>query len=160
MARATALIALAALALNACQTAPPEVVESGALPVTGSPASVAFVRTNGEEALAAAALEEAVRQRLKTWSLVETSPETARYFQFKDHEEWMKIRCQGLTKRVGEDGWDYMKARGVWQDMSKPQYYALYNWELTPDELKNSRVVKLFDRGLMPRVIGAFAPVK
>ena len=27
-------------------------------------------------------------------------------------------------------------------------------------ELKNSRVVKLFDRGLMPRVIGAFAPVK
>ena len=79
MSRAVALVAFATLALSACQTAPPQVVETGALPVSGPPTSVAFVRTTGEEALAATALEEAVRQRLKTWNLVETPPETASY---------------------------------------------------------------------------------
>ena len=37
----------------------------------------------------------------------------------------------GLTKRVGEDGFGYMVKNGVWQDMSKPKYYDLYNWALT-----------------------------
>ena len=68
------------------------------------------------------------------------SPETAKYFAFKNHEEWLKLRCQALTKRVGEDGFEYMKKHGVWQDMSKPKYYEYYNWELTPAELKDTRV--------------------
>jgi thiosulfate reductase / polysulfide reductase chain A len=68
------------------------------------------------------------------------SPKTASYFPFKNHEEWMKLRCDGLTKRVGEDGFEYMKKRGVWQDMSKPKYYDLYNWELTEAQLKDTRV--------------------
>ena len=67
-------------------------------------------------------------------------PDTAKYFAFKDHEEWMRLRCVDLAKRVGEDGFEYMKKHGVWQDMSKPKYYALYHWELTADELKNTRV--------------------
>jgi thiosulfate reductase / polysulfide reductase chain A len=78
------------------------------------------------------------------------SPETAKYFAFKDHEEWMKLRCAGLTKHKGidangkpvaiTDGFGYMKAHGVWQDLSKPKYYDLYNWELKESELKDTRV--------------------
>ena len=68
------------------------------------------------------------------------SPETAQYFAFKDHEDWVRQRCQALTARVGEDGFEYMKKHGVWQDMSKPQYFALYSWELSAAELRNTRV--------------------
>ncbi|TAG47981.1 MAG: hypothetical protein EAZ30_08390 [Betaproteobacteria bacterium] len=68
------------------------------------------------------------------------SPETAKYFQFKNHEDWMKQRCAGLTKRVGEDGFEYMKKHGVWQDMSKPKYYDLYAWELTEAQMKDTRI--------------------
>jgi thiosulfate reductase / polysulfide reductase chain A len=67
-------------------------------------------------------------------------PETAKYFQFEDHEDWIRQRCAGLTARVGEDGFEYMKKHGVWQDMSKPAYFELYNWELTPEQLKDTRV--------------------
>ena len=58
------------------------------------------------------------------------SPKTAQYFQFKDHEDWLKQRSKGLTARVGEDGWGYMVKNGVWQDLSKPKYYDLYNWDV------------------------------
>ena len=68
------------------------------------------------------------------------SPETAQYFQFKDHEDWMRQRCAGLTARVGEDGFGYMKAHGVWQDMSKPPYYRVYSWELTPAQMRDTRI--------------------
>ncbi len=68
------------------------------------------------------------------------SPKTAQYFQFKDHEDWMKQRCQALSQRVGEDGFEYMKKHGVWQDTSKPKYYDLYAWELTPAQMKDTRI--------------------
>ena len=67
-------------------------------------------------------------------------PDVAQYFQFKDHEDWLRQRCGAFTKRVGEDGFEYMKAHGVWQDMSKPKYYDLYNWDLKPEEIKDTRV--------------------
>jgi thiosulfate reductase / polysulfide reductase chain A len=67
-------------------------------------------------------------------------PETAKYFPFKNHEDWIAQRCKGLTSRVGEDGFEYMKKHGVWQDTSKPKYYALYNWELKAEELKDTRI--------------------
>jgi thiosulfate reductase / polysulfide reductase chain A len=67
-------------------------------------------------------------------------PETAKYFAFKDHEDWIRRRCEGLSRRVGEDGFEYMKKNGVWQDTSKPKYYELYAWELKPEELKDTRV--------------------
>ncbi len=68
------------------------------------------------------------------------SPETAKYFNFKNHEDWLAQRCKGLTARVGEDGFGYMVKHGVWQDMSKPKYYGLYNWALTDAEFKDTRV--------------------
>jgi thiosulfate reductase / polysulfide reductase chain A len=77
-------------------------------------------------------------------------PDTAKYFAFKDHEDWMQQRCVGLTRYQGvgtdgaqvpiTDGFAYMKKHGVWQDLSKPKYYDLYNWALTTAELKNTRV--------------------
>ncbi len=67
-------------------------------------------------------------------------PETAKYFAFKNHEEWIKLRCEALGKKMGEDGFAYMVKHGVWQDMSKPKYYDLFNWELKPDEIKDTRV--------------------
>lgn len=67
-------------------------------------------------------------------------PQTAKYFPFKNHEEWIKLRCQGLSKMVGEDGFEYMKKHGVWQDMTKPKYYDLYRWELTAAQVKGTRV--------------------
>jgi thiosulfate reductase / polysulfide reductase chain A len=68
------------------------------------------------------------------------SPETAKYFAFKNHEEWIKLRCEALGKKIGEDGFAYMVKHGVWQDMSKPKYYDLFNWELKSDEVKDTRV--------------------
>jgi thiosulfate reductase / polysulfide reductase chain A len=68
------------------------------------------------------------------------SPETAKYFQFKDHEDWVRQRCTGLTKVVGEDGFEYMRRRGVWQDESKPKYYELFKWELSPAQMRDTRV--------------------
>ncbi len=94
------------------------------------------------------------------------SPETAKYFQFKDHADWLKQRCEGLTKRVGEDGFAYMQKHGVWQDMSKPKYYDLYNWELTAAELKDTRVDEATQRVLKKAadgkesVVGIFADGK
>jgi len=77
-------------------------------------------------------------------------PDTAKYFAFKDHEEWTKLRCVGLTRYQGvaadgaqvpiTDGFAYMKQHGVWQDLSKPKYYDLYNWALSAAELKDTRV--------------------
>ena len=52
----------------------------------------------------------------------------------------MKLRCAGLTARVGEDGFEYMKKHGVWQDMTKPKYYALFGWELSASQMKDARV--------------------
>jgi thiosulfate reductase / polysulfide reductase chain A len=94
------------------------------------------------------------------------SPETAKYFNFKDHEDWIKQRCGGLTKRVGEDGFAYMQKHGVWQDMSKPKYYDLYNWVLTEAELKDTRVDEATQRVLKKAadgkesVVGIFADGK
>lgn len=68
------------------------------------------------------------------------SPETAKYFAFKDHEDWLRQRCTALGQRVGEDGFEYMKKHGVWQDMDKPKYLQLFNWELSPEQLRNTRV--------------------
>jgi thiosulfate reductase / polysulfide reductase chain A len=68
------------------------------------------------------------------------SPKTAQYFQFKDHEDWIRQRCSGLTKVVGEDGFAYMKKNGVWQDTSKPPYLEVYGWPLSPAQLEGSRV--------------------
>jgi thiosulfate reductase / polysulfide reductase chain A len=68
------------------------------------------------------------------------SPETAKYFQFKDHEDWVRQRCTGLTKVVGEDGFEYMRRRGVWQDESKPKYYELFKWELSLAQMRDTRV--------------------
>jgi thiosulfate reductase / polysulfide reductase chain A len=67
------------------------------------------------------------------------SPETAKYFQFRNHEDWIAQRCQELGKRVGKDGFEYMKETGVWQDMSKPKYYKLYAWELSAAQMPNTR---------------------
>jgi thiosulfate reductase / polysulfide reductase chain A len=67
-------------------------------------------------------------------------PDTAKYFQFKDHEDWLRQRSVAFGKRVGGDGFDYMREHGVWQDMSKPKYYQLYAWELSPEQLKDTRV--------------------
>ncbi len=67
-------------------------------------------------------------------------PDTAKYFQFKDHEDWLRQRCTDFGKRVNGDGFAYMREHGVWQDMSKPKYYALYNWALTEAQLAGTRV--------------------
>jgi thiosulfate reductase / polysulfide reductase chain A len=67
-------------------------------------------------------------------------PDTARYFQFKNHADWLRQRCESFGKRVGGDGFEYMREHGVWQDMTKPKYYQLYSWDLTPAQLEGSRV--------------------
>jgi anaerobic selenocysteine-containing dehydrogenase len=67
-------------------------------------------------------------------------PDTAKYFAFKDHEAWLRQRCGAFGKRVGGDGFDYMREHGVWQDTSKPKYYKLYAWEMTPEQTKDARI--------------------
>ena len=67
-------------------------------------------------------------------------PDTAKYFAFKDHEEWLRLRCEAFGKRINADGFAYMREHGVWQDTSKPKYYKLYAWEMTPEQLKDTRI--------------------
>lgn len=86
-------------------------------------------------------------------------PDTARYFEFKDHEEWIRRRCEPFGKRVGEDGFAYMRKHGVWQDTSKPKYYALYDWPLSAEELKNTRVDEATQIVLRKAADGREAPV-
>ncbi len=94
------------------------------------------------------------------------SPETAKYFQFKDHEDWIRQRCNALGKTLGEDGFEYMKRTGVWQDLSKPQYFNLYAWELTATELLNTRIdsatqlIYKADAGGKEALVGIFAEGK
>jgi anaerobic selenocysteine-containing dehydrogenase len=67
-------------------------------------------------------------------------PDVAKYFDFVDHEDWIRKRCTAFGKRIGSDGFAYMRKHGVWQDMDKPRYHKLYEWELTPEQLKDARI--------------------
>lgn len=67
-------------------------------------------------------------------------PDLAKYFPFEDHEEWIKLRCQALGKVVGEDGFEYMKKHGVWQDTTKPKYYGLYSWAIPARDMEAARI--------------------
>ena len=87
------------------------------------------------------------------------SPHTAQYFQFKDHEDWVRQRCAGLSKLVGEDGFEYMKAHGVWQDLRKPKYYGLYGWEMTAAQLQGTRLEEATQTYLRKNADGNELPV-
>jgi thiosulfate reductase / polysulfide reductase chain A len=67
-------------------------------------------------------------------------PDVAKYFDFANHEEWLRKRCDAFGKRINGDGFAYMREHGVWQDTSKPKYYKLYAWEMTPEQLKDTRI--------------------
>jgi thiosulfate reductase / polysulfide reductase chain A len=82
-------------------------------------------------------------------------PDVAKYFQFNNHEEWLRMRCDAFSKRIGADGFAYMREHGVWQDMSKPKYYKLYEWEMTADQLKDTRTDEATGRVLRKAADGS-----
>ncbi len=66
-------------------------------------------------------------------------PEVAKYFQFKDHEEYVRHQCQNIPKGDAADGFEYMKKHGVWVNSSEPKSYELYARPLKPSQLEDTR---------------------
>lgn len=66
-------------------------------------------------------------------------PEVARYFAFRDHEEYVRHQCRDVPPDGFADGFERMKKRGVWIDASHPKYYESFKRRLSANELENAR---------------------
>ncbi|WP_286788834.1 MULTISPECIES: molybdopterin-dependent oxidoreductase [unclassified Pseudomonas] len=67
-------------------------------------------------------------------------PEQARYFQFGDHEAFVRHQCANIPAGEEADGFEYMKKHGVYVDRSAPKSYEVHRRRLTPEQLRNTRV--------------------
>ena len=67
-------------------------------------------------------------------------PEQARYFQFGNHEAFVRQQCTKIPKADAKDGFDLMKKFGVYIDKSTEKSYAVHARILSEDVLTGSRV--------------------
>lgn len=67
-------------------------------------------------------------------------PDVAKYYPFDSHEEQMRMRMQKHVFPSGENGWDFMRRTGVWNDMEQQTFHELYNWELTAKQLEGAKL--------------------
>lgn len=67
-------------------------------------------------------------------------PEIARFFAFKNHEEYVRHQCKNIPKGDCADGFEFMKKHGVWVDSSQPKTYELYKRPLSTKALEGSRI--------------------
>jgi len=65
-------------------------------------------------------------------------PNVSRYFDFRDYEDFTRLRCGNVPRGDCKDGWEFMKRHGVWHDRTLPQSYNLYERVLTAAQLKGS----------------------
>jgi thiosulfate reductase/polysulfide reductase chain A len=66
-------------------------------------------------------------------------PDVEKYFEFADHEAYVRNQCQGVPAGDSKSGFDYIKKHGVWVDASQPKAYEIYNRVLTAKKLEASR---------------------
>lgn len=66
-------------------------------------------------------------------------PEVAKFFAFKDHEEYVRHQCRNVPKGDCEDGFAYMQRHGVWLDPKEPSFYDCFRRPLTAAQLQGTR---------------------
>ncbi|MEX2185762.1 MAG: molybdopterin-dependent oxidoreductase [Pirellulales bacterium] len=66
-------------------------------------------------------------------------PDVAKYFDFADHEAYVRHQCQNIPAGDAESGFDYMKKHGVWFDASQPKGYEIFNRPLSEKKLADTR---------------------
>ncbi|MEK7483834.1 MAG: molybdopterin-dependent oxidoreductase [Planctomycetota bacterium] len=66
-------------------------------------------------------------------------PNVAQYFNFKDHEDYVRLQCRNVPKKDDLDCFDYLKKHGVLVETSAPKYYEYYDQALAPAKLEGSR---------------------
>lgn len=66
-------------------------------------------------------------------------PEVAKYFAFGNHEEFVRQQCRNMPGAGAGDGFERLKADGVWIDESQPKYYELFSRRLEARELEQAR---------------------
>ncbi|MCI0683194.1 MAG: molybdopterin-dependent oxidoreductase [Gemmataceae bacterium] len=66
-------------------------------------------------------------------------PEVSRYFDFRNYEDFVRLRCRQLPKGDSADGFAYMKRHGVYHNTSEPRSYDLFKRPLTKAQLDGSR---------------------
>ncbi|MBI5625582.1 MAG: molybdopterin-dependent oxidoreductase, partial [Nitrosomonadales bacterium] len=71
-------------------------------------------------------------------------PEQAKYFQFGNHEDFVRHQCSKLPAtgpdgKQFKDGFEYMKYYGVYVDTSKPKTFEVYQRALSEKQLAGTR---------------------
>ena len=67
-------------------------------------------------------------------------PDTAKYFQFGDHEAYVKSQCANLPKGDCVSGFEFMKKHGVYMDREAPPLYKIYAQKLSESKLKDTTI--------------------
>jgi len=66
-------------------------------------------------------------------------PDTAKWFPFADHRDYVRTQCAGIPKGECADGFEYLRKHGVWFDKDRPQDFELYARSLNAKQLAGSR---------------------
>lgn len=66
-------------------------------------------------------------------------PEQARYFQFANHEDFVRQQCANIRIPGVASAFDYLKEHGLWVDTSKPTAWRTYERLIPESELAGSR---------------------
>jgi anaerobic selenocysteine-containing dehydrogenase len=68
------------------------------------------------------------------------NPAQSRYFQFGDHEAFVRHQCSNIPRGGEASGFEYMKKFGVYVYSDAPKNYGIYRRALNSTELKGSRL--------------------
>lgn len=66
-------------------------------------------------------------------------PEQARYFQFANHEDFVRQQCETIRIPGAASAFDYLKTHGLWVDESKPKALETYKRLIPAADLAGSR---------------------
>ena len=66
-------------------------------------------------------------------------PEQARYFQFANHEEFVRKQCENTRIPGVASAFDYLREHGLWVDTAKPLAWRTYERLIPESQLADSR---------------------
>lgn len=66
-------------------------------------------------------------------------PNVAQYFNFQNHEEYVRLQCRNMAPKNDLSGFDYLKKYGALVDTTAPKYYESYHQALSQAHLEGSR---------------------
>ena len=67
-------------------------------------------------------------------------PQQAKYFQFGDHEAFVRQQCSKIPRGDAVDGFAFMRKHGVYVDTSKEKSYLVHSRRLSPEKLIDTRI--------------------